>query len=47
MADFFSLFIPMFTMLFVVMDPIGNMPLFLASDTPEQVVEHLCKIVIL
>ena len=33
MADFFSLFIPMFTMLFVVMDPIGNMPLFLALTT--------------
>ena len=50
MADFFSLFIPMFTMLFVVMDPIGNMPLFLAlTASPregyrEQVAKRACLI---
>ena len=50
MNQFFSLFIPMFTMLFVVLDPIGNMPLFLAlTNSPregyrEQVAKRACLV---
>lgn len=50
MSYFFSLFIPMFTMLFVVLDPIGNMPLFLAlTNSPregyrEQVAKRACLV---
>lgn len=38
MTAFLDLFLPSFTMLFVTMDPIGNMPIFMSlTESPRRV----------